>query len=90
VQRKGRVLVDWSQNDEHKTTVCVYSLRAKEQPTVSTPVTWEEVRKAHKSRKALSFDADTVLKRVDKVGDLFEPAQKLRQKLPPLTALSRG
>lgn len=90
VLRKGRVLVDWSQNDDHKTTVCVYSLRAKEQPTVSTPVTWEEVRKAHKSRKMLSFDAKTVLKRVDKLGDLFEPARKLRQKLPPLTALSRG
>ena len=90
VLRKGRVLVDWSQNDDHKTTVCVYSLRAKEQPTVSTPVTWEEVRKAQKSRKVLSFDAEAVLKRVEKLGDLFEPGLKLKQKLPPLSALGEG
>ena len=50
--RKGKVFVDWSQNDEHKTTICVYSLRAKEQPTVSTPVTWEEVENCLKKKKA--------------------------------------
>lgn len=83
--RKGRVLVDWSQNDDHKTTVGVYSLRAKQVPTVSTPVTWEEVAKTHKTKKTglLSFDAAAVLKRVDKLGDLFAPVLKLRQKLPP-------
>jgi len=48
--RKGKVFIDWSQNDEHKTTVCVYSLRARERPTVSTPVTWEEVEAVLRSR----------------------------------------
>src|SRR5438477_9519342 len=50
--RKGKVFVDWSQNDEHKTTVCVYSLRAKEEPTVSTPVSWDEVENCMKKKKA--------------------------------------
>src|ERR1700751_621211 len=49
--REGKVLVDWSQNDEHKTTVCVYSLRAKEEPTASTPVTWEEAGNCLKKKK---------------------------------------
>lgn len=82
--RKGKVLVDWSQNDRHKTTVCVYSLRAKEHPTVSTPVTWKEIEAALKKKnsKILSFEADDVLKRVQKQGDLFEPVLKLKQKLP--------
>ncbi len=82
--RKGKVLVDWSQNDEHKTTVNVYSLRAKERPTVSTPVTWKEVETALKKKKAelLVFDAGEVLERVEKMGDLFEPVNKLKQKLP--------
>ena len=84
--RKGKVLVDWSQNDEHKTTICVYSLRARERPTVSTPLTWDEVEKLAKSRDPDSavFDSDNVLKRVDKHGDLFEPVAKLKQKLPKL------
>jgi bifunctional non-homologous end joining protein LigD len=84
--RKGKVLVDWSQNDEHKTTICVYSLRAREHPTVSTPLTWDEVEKLAKSRDPDSavFDSDAVLKRVDKHGDLFEPVAKLKQKLPKL------
>jgi bifunctional non-homologous end joining protein LigD len=84
--RKGKVLVDWSQNDQHKTTVCVYSLRAKPQPTASTPVTWDEVEKAVKKKdpELLSFTADEVLKRVEKHGDLFGPVLELKQKLPAL------
>src|SRR5213082_1300969 len=82
--RKGKVFVDWSQNDEHKTTVCVYSLRAKEEHTVSTPVTWEEVANCLKKKKGdlLKFRSDKTLSRVDKMGDLFEPVEKLKQKLP--------
>jgi bifunctional non-homologous end joining protein LigD len=88
--RKGKVLVDWSQNDQHKTTVCVYSLRAKERPTASIPVTWEEVEKAVKRKNPdlLSFEAAEVLKRVDKHGDLFNPVLELRQELPTLEAKS--
>lgn len=83
--RKGKVLVDWSQNDDHKTTVCVYSLRAKERPSVSTPVTWDEVKKAAtaKNPKLLTFGPEQVLKRVKEHGDLFEPVLKLKQSLPP-------
>ena len=82
--RKGKVFVDWSQNDEHKTTICVYSLRAKVEPTVSTPVTWDEVENCLKKKKAdlLKFRTDQVLARVDKLGDLFGPVEKLKQKLP--------
>ncbi|MEY2511911.1 MAG: bifunctional non-ous end joining protein LigD, partial [Verrucomicrobiota bacterium] len=82
--RKGKVFVDWSQNDEHKTTVNVYSLRAKDQPTVSTPVTWEEVASTLKKKNAnlLVFPSDKVLRRVEKMGDLFEPVETLKQKLP--------
>jgi len=82
--RKGKVFVDWSQNDRHKTTVCAYSLRAKERPTVSTPVEWDEVTSALKKKDAnrLTFVSDEVLKRVEKNGDLFEPLLKLKQKLP--------
>src|SRR5436189_2276060 len=81
---KGKVFVDWSQNDEHKTTVCVYSLRAKEEPTVSTPVTWSEVENCLKKKKSelLKFRSDQVLARVEKLGDLFEPVEKIKQKLP--------
>jgi bifunctional non-homologous end joining protein LigD len=82
--RKGKVLIDWSQNDDHKTTVCVYSLRAKERPTVSTPVTWQELQKAQKSGKAeqLVFETDALLRRVEKLGDLFAPVLTLKQRLP--------
>ena len=82
--RKGRVFVDWSQNDNHKTTVCVYSLRAKEQPSVSTPMSWTEVEHGLKARKAgeFVFLTEDVLKRVNKRGDLFEPVRTLKQKLP--------
>ena len=82
--RGGKVLVDWSQNDEHKTTVNVYSLRAKDQPTVSTPVTWEEVETCLKKKdpELLTFTSDQVLQRVEEMGDLFEPVEKLKQKVP--------
>jgi bifunctional non-homologous end joining protein LigD len=82
--RGGKVLVDWSQNDEHKTTVNVYSLRAKEQPTVSTPVTWDEVANCLKKKDPdlLTFTSDQVLERVAEMGDLFAPVQTLKQKLP--------
>lgn len=80
--RGGKVLVDWSQNDEHKTTICVYSLRAKEHPTASTPVTWEEVATAAKKKRPLSFECSETLERVEKMGDLFAPVLKLKQKLP--------
>ncbi|MBC8094739.1 MAG: ATP-dependent DNA ligase [Akkermansiaceae bacterium] len=84
--RTGKVLVDWSQNDQHKTTVCVYSLRAKDRPTVSTPVEWDEVKAALKKQDAgrLTFISDEVLRRVEKHGDLFAPVLKLKQKLPRL------
>jgi bifunctional non-homologous end joining protein LigD len=87
--RANKVFVDWSQNDDHKTTVNVYSLRAKDQPTVSTPVTWEEVEKclAKGDPEMLVFTGDLVLKRAEKLGDLFEPVLKLKQKLPALDSL---
>ena len=88
--RVGKVLVDWSQNDDHKTTVCVYSLRAKAHPTVSTPVAWKEVEQcwAKKDARLLVFESDQALERVKRMGDLFEPVLTLKQKLPPLGALA--
>jgi bifunctional non-homologous end joining protein LigD len=82
--RRGKVLVDWSQNDEHKTTVNVYSLRARERPTVSTPLTWDEVREgaAAGDPERLVFDADAVRARVEEHGDLFGPVVSLVQQLP--------
>ncbi|MGO9909409.1 MAG: DNA ligase D [Solirubrobacteraceae bacterium] len=82
--RPGKVLVDWSQNDEHKTTVNVYSLRARERPTVSTPVSWEEVAACHDrgEEALLTFEYDEVLARVDEQGDLFAPALSATQQLP--------
>ncbi len=82
--RKGKVFVDWSQNDEHKTTICVYSLRAREEPTVSTPVGWDEVENCLKKKKAdlLKFQSDKLIARVEKRDDLFEPVEELKQKLP--------
>ncbi len=85
--RKGKVFVDWSQNDDKKTTVCVYSLRAKEHPTVSTPLQWKEVAAAVKKKARLSFESDAVLARVKKHGDLFAPVLTLQQKLPSLPLL---
>lgn len=83
-RRQGKVLVDWSQNDQHKTTVAVYSLRAREQPAVSTPVTWDEVEACAAGREPLVFEAEAVLARVDRSGDLFAPLLTLRQQLPPI------
>jgi bifunctional non-homologous end joining protein LigD len=84
--RTGKVLVDWSQNDEHKTTVSIYSLRARERPTVSTPVSWEEVENTLKKKDAdkLVFEAKQTVARVEKLGDLFAPVLTVKQKLPDL------
>lgn len=84
--RKNKVFIDWSQNDDHKTTVCTYSMRAKERPTVSTPVTWEEIERALKRKDAalLTFEYEQIMKRIDKHGDLFAPVLKMKQKLPKL------
>ncbi len=85
-ERKGKVFVDWSQNHETKTTIAVYSLRARERPTASTPVTWKEVERALERDDAdsLVFEAGDVLKRVEKQGDLFAPVLELKQNLPEL------
>jgi len=86
--RPGKVLIDWSQNDEHKTTICVYSLRARAQPTVSTPVSWDEIAAAAAGRAPLVFTAPDVLARVEQMGDLFAAAAELRQELPTIGAAS--
>src|SRR5581483_10528735 len=92
VLRTGKVFVDWSQNDDHKTTVCVYSLRAKERPTASTPVTWDEVRQALKKKNPslLVFEAAQVIERATKDGDLFAPVLQLKQKLPAVEDLTES
>jgi bifunctional non-homologous end joining protein LigD len=86
IERKGKVFVDWSQNHRRKTTIAVYSLRARERPTVSTPVTWDEIERAAEKQDAasLAFEASDVLKRVEGHGDLFAPVLELKQKLPRL------
>ncbi len=90
--RGGKVLVDWSQNDRHKTTVCVYSLRARARPTISTPVRWREVEKAARSGDAggLWFEPAAVLRRVARSGDLFAPVLSLHQRLPAASRLERS
>jgi bifunctional non-homologous end joining protein LigD len=90
--RTNKIFVDWSQNDQHKTTISIYSLRARERPTVSTPVTWDEVELTFKKKdpERLVFEANDVLTRVQKMGDLFEPVLKLKQKLPQLAGLAGG
>jgi bifunctional non-homologous end joining protein LigD len=80
--RRGKVLIDWSQNDEHKTTVCVYSLRARERPAVSTPLRWEEVEQG--DPHSLVFEAGDALDRMEQDGDLFAPVLETRQELPEL------
>jgi bifunctional non-homologous end joining protein LigD len=82
--RKGKVLIDWSQNDEHKTTVSVYSLRARPRPTVSAPLRWEEVEaiQAGSGSELGAIDAATALRRVEADGDLFAPLLSLEQPLP--------
>jgi bifunctional non-homologous end joining protein LigD len=89
--RVNKVFVDWSQNDSYKTTICVYSLRAKERPTVSTPVSWNEVENCLNKAdpELLVFTSDQVLKRVEEMGDLFEPVLKLKQKLPEIEVLEQ-
>ncbi len=84
--RSGKVLIDWYQNNERKTTIAVYSLRARERPTVSTPVTWEEVEAVAESGdgSALVFESGDVIKRIEEHGDLFAPVLKLKQELPQL------
>ena len=88
--RGGKVFIDWSQNDRHKTTAAVYSLRARSEPTVSTPVTWDELEAAAKQKDAarLFFVTEEVLDRVTKKGDLFEPVLKLKQKLPQVDGMA--
>lgn len=81
--RKGKVFIDWSQNHDTKTTICAYSLRARTTPTVSTPVTWDEVQAAADG-EVLSFTATDVLARVEKLGDLQEPVLTLQQELPKI------
>ena len=82
--RTGKVFIDWSQNDEHKTTVGVYSLRARPEPTVSTPLEWAEVEAAVASGQPVpAFRAPEVLERVRAKGDLFAPAAALQQTLKP-------
>ena len=82
VQRPGKIFVDWSQNSHHKTTIAPYSLRARPEPTVSTPVSWDEVDDAAAGGAELRFEAADVLERVADVGDLFAPVLALEQHLP--------
>ena len=88
VQRKARVFIDWSQNDHGKTTACAYTLRARERPMVSAPVSWDEIERARRRKKpdALLFDAEHMLQRIQEVGDLFAPTLSLRQRLPKMKA----
>jgi bifunctional non-homologous end joining protein LigD len=87
--RKGKVFVDWSQNTESKTTVAVYSLRARERPAVSTPLEWDEVTAAAESGdpEPIRFETADTLDRVEDRGDLFAPVLELEQELPGLDAL---
>jgi bifunctional non-homologous end joining protein LigD len=82
--RRGKVFIDWSQNDAYKTTVCAYSLRAKATPTVSTPLEWREVEAALRAGdpQRLVFEAAEVLRRIERLGDLFEPVVSEKQRLP--------
>ncbi len=80
--RRGKVLIDWSQNDEHKTTVSLYSLRARPRPTVSTPLHWAEVEAAAAGGPVPVVEADEALRRFLDDGDLFAPLHGLTQQLP--------
>jgi bifunctional non-homologous end joining protein LigD len=80
--RKGKVLIDWSQNDEHKTTVSVYSLRARPQPTVSAPLHWSEVEAAAAGGPVPRIEAAEAVRRLEADGDLFAPLLELEQRLP--------
>ena len=87
-RRSGKVFVDWSQNDEHKTTVSVYSLRGSAHPSASTPVDWKEVEACWDARMPalLEFQVEEVPRRVAERGDLFAEVVSLRQVLPVLGA----
>jgi bifunctional non-homologous end joining protein LigD len=89
-ERRGKVFVDWSQNHQKKTTIGVYSLRAREHPTASIPLRWSEVERTAKGAdpEKLRFEIPAAIKRVEKEGDLFEPVLKLKQKLPDVDELS--
>ena len=80
--RKGKVLIDWSQNDEHKTTVSVYSLRARPTPTVSAPLLWAEVETAAEGGPGPRIEAGEAVRRLEADGDLFAPLLELEQRLP--------
>lgn len=84
--RGGKIFVDWSQNDPNKTTVCPYSLRARPEPTVSTPITWKEIENvlSRNDPAPLIFHSHDVIRRVKKIGDLFAPVLTLKQELPDL------
>lgn len=84
-ERPGRIFVDWSQNAFHKTTIAPYSLRARPEPTVSTPVTWDEVVAAAEHDLELRFEAADVLARIDTHGDLFADVLEIVQHLPART-----
>jgi bifunctional non-homologous end joining protein LigD len=86
-RREGRVLIDWSQNDRHKTTAIVYSLRAKERPTASTPLEWEEVEAAAEAGEGavLVFTIDDLRRRIAAKGDLYAPLLSQKQELPELS-----
>src|SRR5258706_3050883 len=82
VHRPGTIFVDWSQNARFKTTIGVYSMRARPEPTVSTPISWDEVEAGANGDASLKFTFEDVLDRVDRLGDLFEPVLATKQSLP--------
>jgi bifunctional non-homologous end joining protein LigD len=86
IEREGKIFVDWSQNHQSKTTIAVYSLRARDRPTASTPLSWDEVEAAADSGDGskLVFEAGDVLERIEDRGDLFAPVLELEQELPDL------
>jgi bifunctional non-homologous end joining protein LigD len=90
-ERRGKVFVDWSQNHQKKTTIAVYSLRAREHPTASIPLRWREVERTAKGadQDKLRFEIPAAIERVEKEGDLYEPILKLRQKLPDVEELGK-
>jgi bifunctional non-homologous end joining protein LigD len=93
--RPGKIFIDWSQNADHKTTIGVYSLRAKrKKPYVSLPVSWDELRQAAATgaTESLCFEPEAALERLAVIGDLFAPVDTLKQRLPadPMAALLGG
>jgi bifunctional non-homologous end joining protein LigD len=91
-ERRGKVFVDWSQNHQKKTTIAVYSLRAREHPTASIPLHWREVERTAKGADPdkLRFEIPAAIGRVEKEGDLYEPILKLKQKLPDVEELAES